>query len=259
MTGPRPSSAAPRLAILALLAAAGVAAVVLLPLDRVLADVLAAVGRLGPLGPVLLAGAWVPAALLFLPGSALSLGAGFVFGLPLGIATVSAGSVLGASAAFLAGRTLARDWVERKVAGQRRFQALAEAVGRSGFRIVLLTRLSPLFPFNLLNYALGVTRVRFRDYLLASWIGMLPGTVFYVYVGSAARSIADVLSGRVEAGPWRSALFVLGLAATAVVAVLLARTARRALREAAPEAVRAGDGCAAGRCGSGARGGAPAA
>jgi uncharacterized membrane protein YdjX (TVP38/TMEM64 family) len=237
-TGRAPSTR--RLALLGAMAAAGLAAVLFLPLDRILADFLREVEEMGLLGPVLLALAWVPSALLFLPGSVLSLGAGFVFGLPLGVVTVSAGSVLGACAAFLAGRTLARHWVERKVAGSVRFQALAEAVKRNGLRVVLLTRLSPLFPFNLLNYALGVTRVRFRDYLLGSWVGMLPGTVFYVYLGSAARSIADVLAGRVDAGPWRMATFVIGLAATAAVALLLARAARRALREEAPPSSGAG-------------------
>jgi uncharacterized membrane protein YdjX (TVP38/TMEM64 family) len=232
-SGRRPS-AGPRLALLAALAASGLATVLFLPLDRLLADLLEAVARLGTLGPVLLAAAWVPAALLFLPGSVLSLGAGFVFGLPLGVTTVSAGSTLGALAAFLAGRTLARPWVERKVAGSERFQALARAVERRGLRVVLLTRLSPLFPYNLLNYALGATRVRAGDYLLGSWIGMLPGTVFYVYLGSAARSIADVIAGRVDPGPWRTAAFLLGLAATGAVAVLLARAAREALTATAP-------------------------
>jgi uncharacterized membrane protein YdjX (TVP38/TMEM64 family) len=90
---------------------------------------------------------------------------------------VSVGSVLGATAAFLVGKTLLRGWIERRIAAYPRFQAIDRVVGEQGFKIVLLVRLSPLFPFNLLNYAFGLTKVRLWQYVLASWIGMLPGTL----------------------------------------------------------------------------------
>ena len=105
-----------------------------------------------------------------------------------------------------------------------------------GFKIVLLTRLSPLFPFTLLNYAFGLTKVRFRDYVLASWIGMLPGTLMYVYLGSTVKELADVATGNVAGGPERLVLFFVGLAATVVVTVYVTRLARRALRQAVPDA-----------------------
>jgi uncharacterized membrane protein YdjX (TVP38/TMEM64 family) len=111
-------------------------------------------------------------------------------------------------------------------------------VATGGFKIVLLTRLSPLFPFTLLNYAFGLTKVRFRDYVLASWIGMLPGTVMYVYLGSTVKELADIAAGNVEGegGPARLVLFFVGLAATVVVTVYVTRLARRALRQAVPDA-----------------------
>ena len=221
-----------RLALLLGLAAAVAAIVVFLPVKDLLVRFLEWVRGIGLWGPVLLAAAYVPASLLFVPGSLLTLGAGFAFGVAVGTLAVSVGSVLGACAAFLAGRTLARGWIEGKVAANPKFRAIDEAVGRQGFKIVLLTRLSPVFPFNLLNYAYGVTPVSFRDYLLASWMGMLPGTVLYVYLGSAVKSLADLVAGKVEGGAEQKIFFGAGLLATVAVTVLVTRIARRALREA---------------------------
>lgn len=173
---------------------------------------------------------YVLATVIVVPGSLLTLGAGFLFGLPLGIAVVSAGSVLGASCAFLIGRFLARDWAAERIGRLPRFAALDRATQRSGFSIVLLVRLSPLFPFNLINYALGLTAVRFRDYFLASWIGMLPATVVYVYVGTLAKSVTE-LSGEPVSGGWAGrALLVIGFAATVALTVLITRKATHALK-----------------------------
>jgi uncharacterized membrane protein YdjX (TVP38/TMEM64 family) len=172
---------------------------------------------------------YVVAAVLVVPGSVLTLGAGFVFGLPLGIALVSVGSVLGAAAAFLVGRFFARDWVADRVARLPRFRALDSATRHEGFVIVFLARLSPLFPFNLLNYGLGLTSVRFRDYFLATWIGMLPATTLYVYVGTLAKDLADLTDGGLERGPLRTAFWIAGFAATLLLTVLITRKAGRAL------------------------------
>jgi uncharacterized membrane protein YdjX (TVP38/TMEM64 family) len=225
-----------RLLLLLGLVTAAVAALVLLPIRELLVGFLGWTRGLGALAPVLVAAAYVPASLLLVPGSILTLGAGFLFGVGVGTVAVSIGSVMGAAAAFLAGRTLARGWVERKVAADPRLRALDGAVARQGFKIVLLTRLSPIFPFNLLNYAYGASPVAFRDYLLASWIGMLPGTLLYVYLGSAVKSLADLAAGNVQGGLGRKVLFGLGLLATVAVTVLVTRIARRALREAVPDA-----------------------
>jgi uncharacterized membrane protein YdjX (TVP38/TMEM64 family) len=228
----RPSAG--KLLVLLALAAGAVYSLAVLRVHLRLTNFLTWVKDLGVWGPVLLALAYIPGSLLFFPGSLLTLGAGFAFGVVVGTVAVSVGSVLGASAAFFVGRFLARGWVEAKVAGSPRFQALDRAVGRQGFKIVLLTRLSPVFPFTLLNYAFGLTTVRFRDYLLASWVGMLPGTVLYVYLGSAAQDVADLAAGRVEKTSAQTALFWAGLAATVVVTVFVTRLAKKALAAAAP-------------------------
>ncbi len=128
--------------------------------------------------------AYAVACVAFVPGSLLTPGAGAVFGPVVGSVCASLGSTAGASLAFLVGRFVARDAVARRIAGNPRFRAVDDAIAREGWKIVLLLRLSPLFPFVFLNYALGLTRVRFRDYVVASWIGMMPGTVLYVYLGS---------------------------------------------------------------------------
>jgi uncharacterized membrane protein YdjX (TVP38/TMEM64 family) len=178
-----------------------------------------------------IAGSYVVACVIMLPGSILTLGAGFVLGTLWGTVTVSVGSTAGACAAFLVGRTLARSWIEARVAGSPKFAAIDAAVGRAGFKIVLLTRLSPVFPFNVLNYGFSLTRVRFRDYAVASWIGMLPGTVMWVYFGSALGSLADVAAGNVEGGVAQKAFFWAGLVVAVIVAGFVARIARRALSE----------------------------
>jgi uncharacterized membrane protein YdjX (TVP38/TMEM64 family) len=172
---------------------------------------------------------YVLATVCLVPGLILTLAAGAIFGLARGVALVSAGSVLGASAAFFIGRTFARQWTQQRIAAWPRFRALDGALGERGFWIVLLTRLSPLFPFNLLNYAYGVTAVRARDYVAASWLGMLPATVLYVYAGTAAANLTQALSGRVRTGRTGTILWIVGLAATVAVTALVTRLARRRL------------------------------
>ena len=174
---------------------------------------------------------YVVAVVAMLPGSLLTLAAGFLFGLGFGFAIVSFSSVVGASLAFLLGRYLARDWVEGQMASMPRFAALDAAVGQRGALVVLLTRLSPLFPFNLLNYALGLTQVRFLAYVAASWIGMMPGTVLYVYLGSVASDLPSLLAGEVDAGEFGGWLFYAGLAATLVLTLLITRMATKTLNQ----------------------------
>jgi uncharacterized membrane protein YdjX (TVP38/TMEM64 family) len=178
---------------------------------------------------------YVVACVLLVPGSLLTLGAGFALGLGIGFLTVYIGSNLGAAAAFVLGRTLARNWIEKKVAAHPRFRAIDQAVAQQGFKIVLLLRLSPVFPFNLLNCALGLTRVSFRDYCLATLLGMAPGILLYVYLGSLITDVAELFSAGSEKTLGQQILFYAGLAATLVVTVLITRVARRALAAAVPE------------------------
>jgi len=153
------------------------------------------------------------------------------------VAYVFVAATLGASLAFLISRYVARGAVEKRLAGNQRFAAIDRAVGEQGRRIVFLLRLSPVFPFNLLNYGLGLTRVRFAVYLVAC-LGMLPGTFLYVYSGKAAGDVAAVASGAApDQDTGRLALMIVGLVATAVVTVLVTRIARRALDEATDDAI----------------------
>jgi uncharacterized membrane protein YdjX (TVP38/TMEM64 family) len=186
---------------------------------------------LGPSGLALFAAAYVLACVLLLPASVLTLGAGAVFGVPLGFALVSLASTLGATASFLIARFVARDWVGRRIASNAKFAAVDAAVGREGWKIVGLLRLSPIFPFNLLNYALGITRVSLRDFVLASWIGMMPGTLLYVWLGAAAGDLARAAAGDRPRTTAERVLLIVGLLVTVLVTVYVTRLAKRALGE----------------------------
>lgn len=224
-----------RLFLLGVLVTSIIASVVFLPVKEYVTDFLAWVRGLGDWGLVVLAAAYIPSSLLFIPGTLLTLGGGFAFGVIKGTIAISIGSTLGAAAAFLTGRFLARGLIEDRIARYPRFRAIDQAVGQQGFKIVLLTRLSPVFPFNFLNYAYGLTKVSFRDYFFASWIGMFPGTVMYVYLGSLVGELADLAAGRAEGGIEQKILFGVGLLATVAVTIYITRVAKRALDEAIPK------------------------
>jgi uncharacterized membrane protein YdjX (TVP38/TMEM64 family) len=184
---------------------------------------------LGAIGSLIFILLYVLATVLFVPGSILTLGAGFVFGVVRGSILVSVSATLGATCAFLVGRYLVRGWVARRIEGNPKFKAIDEAVAREGWKIVGLTRLSPVFPFNLLNYAFSLTKVRLRDFVFASWLGMIPGTILYVYVGSLAGSLATLGAGERQRSAAEWALYVVGLLATVGVTVYVTRVARGAL------------------------------
>ncbi len=183
----------------------------------------------GPAGAAVYGLGYVLGTLLFVPGSVLTLLAGFLYGLAGGLAVVVPSSLLGALLAFLLGRTVARAPVLRLIQRHRRFRAVDQAISAEAFRVVLLLRLSPVFPFNLLNYGLGVTGVSLRTYLLGTALGVLPGAVLYVYLGSLLTTATEALAGRPSAGWAGRLLFAAGLVATAAVVVLVSRAARRAL------------------------------
>lgn len=190
------------------------------------------IAGLGAVGPLVFIAGYAVATVAFIPGSLLTLAAGAVFGLVTGVAVVFAGATLGSTLAFLVARYVARGAVERRLASNERFAAVDRAIAEQGGRIVFLLRLSPAFPFSLLNYALGLSRVRLRDYVLAS-PGMLPGTVLFVYYGKLAGDVAAVAGGaQPDRGTAYYALLVVGLLATLLVTMLVTRVARRALRDA---------------------------
>ena len=176
-------------------------------------------------------GLYILATVLLLPGSILTLGAGFLFGVGFGYLLVAIGSVVGATLAFLIGRFLARDWVDSRLSEMPKFAALDRAVSERGALIVFLTRLSPIFPFNLLNYALGLTAVRPLTYILVSWIGMIPGTLLYVYLGSVASDLTGLLSGEVSTGAVGGWLLYVGLGATLILTIVITRIATQTLNK----------------------------
>jgi uncharacterized membrane protein YdjX (TVP38/TMEM64 family) len=190
---------------------------------------------LGPWGPLAFVVGYAVATVAFVPGSVLTLAAGAIFGLVEGTLLVLTAATLGSIAAFLVARHFARDLVARRVEDDARFAAIDRAVERQGRRIVFLLRLSPVLPFNLLNYALGLTRVRLLDYAVAS-LGMLPGTALFVYSGKVAGDVAALASNaEVQRGLGYYLSWGVGLAATALVTVLATRIARRALDAATAE------------------------
>ncbi len=206
-------------------AGALISAVKYLHVQDLLKQALDWVAQLGPWGAVIFIAIYVVATVLFVPGSVLTLGAGVLFGMVRGSLYVSIAATLGATCAFLLGRYLARDAIARKIEGNARFTAIDRAVAKEGWKIILLTRLSPAFPFTLLNYAFGLTQVKLGHYVLASWIGMMPGTVMYVYLGSLAKAASGPPTR--TTGEW--ILYGVGLIATVVVTLLVTRIARQAL------------------------------
>jgi len=218
-----------RLALLAALVAAG-----LFVAQRVGGELPVWVDRiesLGFWGPAAFVLAYAAAVVLFVPGSLLTLAGGALFGLLAGTAYVFVAAVLGSVGAFLVSRHVARGWVEAHLARNPRFAAVDRAVADRGLLIMFLLRLSPVFPFNFLNYALGLTRVSLRDYVLASF-GMLPGTVLYVYYGLVIGDVAALAGGAAPERGWAHwTVTILGLVATVALTTWVTRLARRTLAQ----------------------------
>lgn len=224
-----------RLIVFLLILGTGVFLFLRFDIPMLLRTVMSWIESQGVAGALVFVAIYIVATVFFIPGSILTLGAGAVYGVVMGTVWVSIASTLGAFAAFLTGRYVARDWVAAKTEQYPRFRAIDQAVRREGWKIVFLTRNSPLFPFNLSNYAYGLTAVPAGGYLLASWIGMLPGTVMYVYLGSLAASVATMGSSAGSPGEGQEsvqwALYAIGFVATVAVTVLVTRIAKKALNQ----------------------------
>jgi len=174
----------------------------------------------GVAGPIIFMLIYAIATVFFMPGSVLTLACGAIFGPVLGTFYNLTGATLGATLAFVISRYLASDWAERKAGG--RLKQLKEGVEGEGWRFVAFVRLVPLFPFNVLNYALGLTRIKLSHYLIASYLCMLPGAIAFTYLGYAGREAVAGGEGMIQKG-----LFALALLA---VIAFLPRLIRR-LRE----------------------------
>ena len=200
-------------------------------LQEFLQNALQWINSLGAIGGIVFIGIYIIATLAFLPAALLTLGAGVIFGVTWGSVYVFIGATLGAIAAFLGGRYLAQGWVKEKISSYKKFTNIDQAVSKEGLKIIFLIRLSPLFPFNLLNYAFGITSVSFQDYLIGS-VGMIPGTIMYVYFGSLVGDIA-LIGSKNQAGNiilhW--VIQIMGLIATIAVTVYVTKIAKKALKD----------------------------
>ena len=193
------------------------------------------VGQMGVAGIFIFIIVYAVATVLLAPGAILTIGAGFAFRLWKGFLAVSGGATLGASLAFLVARFIARDKIEAMATGNEKFRNIDSAIGKQGAKLIFLLRLSPVIPFNLSNYFYGLTGVKFWPYVLASWIGMMPGTFLYVYIGTAGKAaVSAAAGGEVVKHGWQYWTFLcFGLAATVIVTIWVTKIARDALKKTA--------------------------
>ena len=204
-------------------------------LQQQLVSLIEWIDGLGAIAPIVFIIAYIIITVAFLPASIVTLGAGFVFGVVKGSILVFIGAMLGATAAFLIGRFVARDWIAKKVEGKKFFSALDNAIAREGLKLIFLIRLSPAFPFNLLNYALGLTKVSLPNYVLGT-TGIIPGTIMYVYLGSLVSDLAMLGTDEATSNPVVDLIIKILIFATVVaISLYIAKIARAALKEAVPE------------------------
>lgn len=185
--------------------------------------------------PATYLGLVIVATVLFVPGSGSMMIAGFLFGLVPGFVLASIAIPVGAQAAFMVGRKGARHWVENRVASNRRLLAIEKGLHEEAFLIVALTRLSLVIPFNLLNYAYGITSVRPGVHFVATTLGMLPAVALYVYLGMLARDLGQILSGEATPSALGYWIVAIGIAAIVVLTWAIHRTASRALERHLPQ------------------------
>uniref|UniRef100_UPI000BBBAFD3 VTT domain-containing protein n=1 Tax=Calothrix sp. NIES-2100 TaxID=1954172 RepID=UPI000BBBAFD3 len=233
-----------KLLLLSCLVATVIIASQYLNIQAILQTTVMWVNNLGYFGPIAFIAIYNVATLLFIPGSILTLKGGCLFGVFWGSVYVIIAATIGATVAFLIGRYLSRDWVAKQLDQHPKFKAIDLAVAKEGWKIVLLTRLSPIFPFNLLNYAFGVTQVSLKDYILGS-IGIIPGTVMYVYIGSLASNLAMLntpnqpSNTQAQIGEW--VIQVMGCIATVAVTIYVTKVAQKALKESVATATNTHD------------------
>ena len=230
---PKSKNALVRLIALVIVIIALLLAMRLLPVQQWLRSFNDWVGHMGAAGVFVFILVYAVATVLMAPGSILTIGAGFAFGLWKGFLAVSGGATLGASLAFLVARFIARDKIEAIAQQNEKFRNIDRAIGKQGAKLIFLLRLSPVIPFNLSNYFYGLTAVRFWPYVLASWIGMIPGTFLYVYIGTAGKAAVEAAaSGGAMRHGWQYWTFIsVGLAATIAVTIWVTKIARDALRK----------------------------
>lgn len=219
--------------ILLVLIAICVVGVLVFDIQKYLLAFINWIDELGILGRVVYAAVYAVATILFVPGSLLTLGAGVLFGWTEGVLVVVTGATVGAIGAFITGRYFLNDWVSGLVVKFPKFQAVYDAIGKEGGKIIFFLRLSPLFPFNASNYIYALTSVKTGAYSWATLLGITPGVFMYVYFGTLLGSVAQVASGATQASLLRWVLLGVGLVATVLVTIYATRIARRALKKSA--------------------------
>jgi uncharacterized membrane protein YdjX (TVP38/TMEM64 family) len=203
---------------------------------QLLRDALQRISDLGPWAPFWFIVAYILACVTFFPGVILTLGAGILFGLIKGTFYVSIGATIGAGCAFLLSRYVARKWVMRKFGSNEKFRAIDDAVEKEGWKIVGLIRLSPVFPFIPMNFVFGLTKVPFLHFVFVTWIGIIPITCLFVYLGTLIGDIAALGTRPIASGTTKWVVTAIGIVATVIVTVFITRIARRALARRLPEA-----------------------
>lgn len=204
----------------------------ILPLETYISQFNTYVSGLGTLGFIVYGLFYIIATILFVPGAITTIGAGFLFGLGWGTLVVNISATIGASLAFLIARYLARDWVRSKAETYPKFNAIDKAIGKQGGKIVGLLRLSPALPFSLSNYLYGLTAVKFWPYVIATWLGTLPGTLMYVYFGAIGKAgLNAATTGPTESSPAQKVFLVIGLIVTIGVTIWITKMAQKALKE----------------------------
>jgi uncharacterized membrane protein YdjX (TVP38/TMEM64 family) len=199
-----------------------------LPLEQWLQSFTDRIESLGVCGGPLFAAVYVIATVVLAPGSLFTIAAGLLFGLVWGLPIVLVGAKIGAALAFLIARCLVRDRIEAMIERRPKFKAVDRAVTEEGWKVVLLLRLTPVVPFNIQNYFFGLTKIEFWRYVVATFVGIIPGTVMYLYIGAIGRAL---VGGEGQWGTPQWIFFGVGLVATIVVAVLITRKAKQKLKE----------------------------
>src|SRR6266852_7060980 len=201
----------------------------ILPIKDWIRSFIGWVQQLGPSGVIVFIAAYALATVLFLPGWIFTVGAGLVYGIVGGTLVALSGAIIGATLAFLIARYLLRKNIEDFANKNPRFKAIDDAVGKNGWKIIGLLRLSPLIPFNLSNYFYGITSVSFAAYVAVSAVGMIPGTLLYAYLGAIGQT--GISGGPSLHNKWQFVLLTVGLIATIAVTILVSRIARNALKK----------------------------
>lgn len=197
--------------------------------------ILQKISDLGPWAPFWFVLTYIVACLTFFPGFILTMGAGVLFGVIKGTVFVSVGATLGASAAFILSRYVARAWVIKKFAANARFRAIDDAVAKDGWKIVGLIRLSPVFPFIPMNFLFGLTPIPFWHFFFATWIGIIPLCLMFVYLGSLLSDIAALGTQPIAVGNTKWIVSGIGVITTIIVSIIITRIARKALASKLPD------------------------